>query len=280
MKELEELSIGITSHLFLSSSAAADSSDEEEDRKVNAIIPAPPRATRHAQGTGVIVVGDSVQNRFTVLYFPEVQVKKDGKSMLVGLLQIHHVVPLASDHTLNSMILDRDGYGVTWNFPVVPSLHTRVGLDVRTMAQSIHSSLDFRGRAYVSVDQLHMNLLANFRYLQTEAAAQPDVLMGSKYFRFVSDTGESLRCSLEHFNSDNVNFEVETHVSTHETTIVTRPDGSVITQPIYLLSWNLCVAKTARVVLESSVSSVDRLFEAISLNPSRANNDSAMNGGI
>jgi hypothetical protein len=150
------------------------------------------------------------------------------------------------------------------------------------MAQSIHSALAFRRRAYVTVEQLHMNLLANFRYLQTEAATQPDILMASKYFRFVSDTGESLRCSLDHFNTDNINFEVETHVSTHETTIITRPDGTVITQPIYLLTWNLCVAKTARVVLESSVSDVDRLFEAISLNPSvyRRGGGNSNNGGI
>jgi uncharacterized protein YfaA (DUF2138 family) len=132
-----------------------------------------------------------------------------------------------------------------------------------------------RRRAFVTVEQLKTNLLANFKYLQNEAAAQPDALMGSKYFRFMSKTGESLRCSLDHFNAENANFELDTHVSTHNTTILTRPDGTAITQPIYILTWNLCVAMTARVVVESSVSDVDRLFEAISLNSAV---DDAMNG--
>jgi hypothetical protein len=143
------------------------------------------------------------------------------------------------------------------------------------MASSIHSSLSFRRRAFVTVDQLQTNLLANFKYLQNEATTQPDALVASKYFRFMSKTGESLCCSLDHFNSENASFELETHVSTHNTTILTRPDGTVITQPIYILTWNLCVAMTARVVVESSVSDVDRLFEAISLNNAV---DDTMNG--
>jgi hypothetical protein len=213
----------------------------------------------------LIVLGDSTENKFTTLFYPQVAVTKDGKRMLVGLLQLHHVLPLASDWSLHRMVLDRDGGGVTWHFPEVSSLHTRGATDVQALASSVHAGLARRGRDHVSVEELHMNLQANFNHLRSEQASNPESLMSTMHFTFVSANGDNVRCSLEHFNVDNVNYELENHVTTHATTIVTRPDGSAVRQQIYMLTWNLCVCKTARVVLETAVGEVDRLFEAISL---------------
>jgi hypothetical protein len=201
-----------------------------------------------------------------VLYFPQVPVNKDGKNLLVGLLQIHYLVPLASDWASHRMFLELGGHGVAFHYPEVPSLHTRGVEDVQALASSIHGALDRRGRSFVSIEELHMNLRANFNHLKTEQLANPDILMVTKNFTFVSTTGEPVCCSLEYFNTENNNNELETHVSTHSTTILSRPDGSKVQQQLYMLTWNLCVDKTTRVVLETEVGEVDRLFEAISLN--------------
>jgi hypothetical protein len=247
--------------LFLSD---ADSSGEEDNM---AVVVAPPRVNRQLpKGQGnFIILGDSTENKFTTLFFPQVSVTKDGKRMLVGLVQLHHLLPLASDWSLHRMVLDRDGGGLTWHYPEVPSLHTRGISDVQALASSIHAGLARRGRDVVSVDELHTNLQANFNHLRSEQATNPEAIMSTAHFTFLSASGDKVRCSLDHFNVNTSNNELETHVTTHATTIVTRPDGSVVRQQIYMLTWNLCVCKTARVVLETSVGEVDRLFEAISL---------------
>jgi hypothetical protein len=128
------------------------------------------------------------------------------------------------------------------------------------------------------VEQLYTNLLANFNFLQAQTAEQPDALMGLQYFGFMSDNRERICGCLDYFNTKNSTFQVEMHVSTHEATIVSRPDSTVVAQPIYMLTWNLCVTKMARISVETSVSQVDRLFEAIGLNPGVRRGGGAMDG--
>jgi hypothetical protein len=75
---------------------------------------------------------------------------------------------------------------------------------------------------------------------------------------------------MDHFNvASNVNKELDAIVSTHETPIGMHPSGAVAKQQVYILTWQLCVAQTTRVINESTPGNLNLLMEAISLNDAR-----------
>jgi hypothetical protein len=147
------------------------------------------------------------------------------------------------------------------------------------MASSVHAVLVRRQRDFVTELELRDNLQANFNFLKGEQSASPDVLMASKQFSIVSRSGDRVRCTMAHFNGgSNAGSELEGIVSTHETTIGTHKNGTPAKQQIYLLTWNLCVARTARVVDESTPGDLDFLMDAIDLNAGNSGADTFMNG--
>jgi hypothetical protein len=204
---------------------------------------------------------------------------KDGKQLQVEMLELSYLVPFAFDWRLYRIVLAPQGYGLTFHYPLIPSLHTRDKEDVQAMASSIHTMLLHSRRSFVSAAERQENLQGYFNFLKAEQAANPDVLMASKTFSIVSSSGENVRCTMDHFNNPNASNELEAAISTHETTIGARPDGSAVKQQIYILTWNLCVARTARVIDETTPGNLNLLMEAINLNDAaRGSRDHNMNG--
>jgi hypothetical protein len=258
-----------------------DSSEEEDSR---ALVVSPPRANRRNQAppavVNQIILGDSVQNEFITLLYPKVPVMKDhGKQLQVEMLELHFVVPFAYDWRLYRFVLAPQGYGLTFHYPSVPSLFTREKEDVQAMAASIDRMLLHSRRAFVSAAERQENLQGNFNFLKAEHATNPDVFMASKHYSIVSSSGESVRCTMDHFNMPNASNELQAAVSTHETPIGTRPDGTSAKQQVYILTWNLCVARTSRVIDESTPGNLDLLMDAIHLSDAaRGSLDHSMNG--
>jgi hypothetical protein len=261
-----------------------DDSDSSEDEDNRSLVVSPPRVNRRNQAPPAaakqIILGDSVQNEFITLLYPKVPIMKDGKQLEVEMLELHYVVPFAFDWRLYRFVLSMQGHGLTFHYPSVPSLYTREKEDVQAMANSINAMLVHSKRAFVTTAERQDNLQGNFNFLKAAHAANPEVFIASKQFAIMSSSGESIRCTLDHFNTPNASNELHSTISTHETPIGTRPDGTTAKQQVYILTWNLCIARTARVIDESTPGNLNLLMDAISLNDAaRGGFDHTMNGG-